>query len=448
MKLLEDSCSQTSFSSASFSRTSSIKTPFTTAWFPAFVILLVALLLTFAGLSGVAKAQISEEIELEVWINEWTNETRRWWFTEFYPTWREEFPHVSIAIYWQNWGSFSEQLVTQTAGGVAPDVFQAGAEFVWEMAESGFAQGLNDRWADWELADGYFPMVLEAVTHKGTIYGVPVLAAPRTYLYRTDLLEESGFSAERLPTTWEEFRELAVRTTRGTDTEIEVLGTDLEWNFHKYLAFLFQNGGDMLTPDLTEPAFGEPPGIEALEFMVELNDAVVQGRTIRHGVGFRQGLVAAQYDSQHALRGIRAYRPEDLDRVAVGYPLKRVYQQTPVFTDWLAIHRHSDNADWAWEFIKFFSRPEHIARYNETLFFIPPHRYGVGEAHYLFELPQLLTFVDIVDKYARPVPTFPTPTRLADVINEAVLRAVEGEESALAALERAMLEFRNAIGRR
>lgn len=394
-----------------------------------------------------AATALSADAKLEVWINEWTNDTRRWWVQEFYPAWRREHPDVEIAVYWQNWGTFMDRLVAATAAGAAPDVFQAGAEFVWEMAEGGFALPLDDYVSRWDAVGEYFPMTLETVRHKGSTYGIPVLSAPRTFLYRTDLLARFGYAPDAAATTWEELHEMAVRMTQGSGDYIEILGADPEWNFHKFFAFLWQNGGDVLSPDLSRPIFDDLPGIEALEFIEALNRDMLQGRTVRPGVGFRQGLVAIQYDSQHALRSVREFRPDDVQNVRVGYPTARKEQVTPVFNDWLAISRQAEDPDLAWEFIAFFSRPEHLSRYNETLFFIPPSREAVLQSAFLDETPGAVVFVEIVEKYGRPVPSFPNPARLAGAINEAIHAAVTGVSTPQAALAAAALEFRNELGR-
>lgn len=115
--------------------------------------------------------------------------------------------------------------------------------------------------------------------------------------------------------SWEDFRSAAAKLT---DTEDKTFGwayvndgtEDTVW---RYLALLWQAGGDLLTPDNTKPAFDSPAGLAALN---QLKAMAVEDKSVYLDTGnqnylnlFNSNKVAMLWTGPWDLGGIN----EDVD---------------------------------------------------------------------------------------------------------------------------------------
>ncbi|HET7559158.1 MAG TPA: hypothetical protein VFK80_04285, partial [Limnochordia bacterium] len=76
-----------------------------------------------------------------------------------------------------------------------------------------------------------------------------------------------------------------------------------------------------------------------------------------------------------------------------------------------------------------------------------PTKSGVAAAAFMRETPGLMDFADVMVKFGRPVPSYPSPGHLDDVLNQAIANAVKGRLTPQAALSAAAVQFRTAIGK-
>lgn len=118
-------------------------------------------------------------------------------------------------------------------------------------------------------------LIKNAITpYRGHIYSMPFSLDVRLLYYRKDLLAEAGFQSP--PSTWDELVKVAQATTKDTDGD----GVTDQWGFGfiarpdaigmAFFDFLSQAGGQIVDEN-GKIAFDSPQGIEALQFMVDLN---------------------------------------------------------------------------------------------------------------------------------------------------------------------------------
>src|SRR5258707_869347 len=67
-------------------------------------------------------------ITLEVWLTDWEQSTQQLFNDQLVPTYEAAHPDTAVNIQYLDWRVFTEKLIPPRAGGVLPDVFQAGAE--------------------------------------------------------------------------------------------------------------------------------------------------------------------------------------------------------------------------------------------------------------------------------------------------------------------------------
>ncbi|MFP3821595.1 extracellular solute-binding protein, partial [Bacillus sp. SIMBA_008] len=85
-----------------------------------------------------------------------------------------------------------------------PDIAQAEYGQLPSMVISDVAREITDVYEPY--AEKYAPAINDLVTFDGAVYGVPQDIGPTGMMYRNDIFDEYGFD---VPTTWEEFAEVA-----------------------------------------------------------------------------------------------------------------------------------------------------------------------------------------------------------------------------------------------
>jgi ABC-type glycerol-3-phosphate transport system substrate-binding protein len=367
-------------------------------------------------------------VELELWITDFNQDTRDLIDRDLIPRFEAAHPGVTVNTQYVSWTHVDEKLTISFAGGVAPDVFQVGAEYVGGLAYRGMAEPLDDRIANWGEADDYFPASWNTCVYQGTVYGLPYLSAPRVLVYRKDLLRRAGF--DRPPDTWEELAEVAQRLTVKQGPVWEMAGLNLPVSWQVFVEFLWENGGQVFNEEGTRSLLDSPEAAEALQFYADLYNAyeVCPTAGMPQAGGsipvFASERAAMEIMNQFAIYNVKKYAPELLDEVGIAPTPRRRDRVISVYTDWLAMSPQSKRKDLAWELMIFLMEPENLAAYNATLFFVPPRRSAVEAADFMKETPQLQTFVDLMDEYGRSLPAIPEWFEIRTGLQRAVESAV------------------------
>jgi multiple sugar transport system substrate-binding protein len=396
---------------------------------------LALLLVCAAALAGCARRGAA--VELELWIADFNPDTRELLDRQLVPRFEAAHPGVKVNTQYIPWTHLDEKLTISFAGGVAPDVYQVGAEYVGGLAYRGMARRLDDYIARWGQQDDYFSASWNTCVYQGHIYGLPYLSAPRVLLYRKDLLKRAGFGCP--PDTWEELAAAAQRMTVRRGTVIELAGMNLPVSWQVFVEFLWENGGQILTPDGRRSALDTPEAAEALQFYCDLYNKYEVCPTAGMPVAggsipvFASKRAAMEIMNQFGIYNVRKYAPELLPQVGIAPTPRRRQRVVSVYTDWLAMSPQSRHQDLAWDLMTFLMEPEHLAAYNSTLFFIPPRRSAVKAAAFMLQNPQLQEFVSLMDRYGRSLPAIPEwfeiRTGLQSAISAAIFRTKTPEQA-------------------
>ncbi|MCA1648222.1 MAG: extracellular solute-binding protein [Chloroflexi bacterium] len=362
---------------------------------------------------------------------------------------RRSPPDTAVNIQYLDWRVFTEKLIAAHAGGVLPDVFQAGAEYVAPLATKGMALEIDNYVATWGQKDDFYESAWNTVSYQGKSYGVPILSAPQTLMYRKDMLQSAG--VDSAPITWDDLEQMATKATRRDGDKFVVSGFNARPIWQQYMWFLFQNGGDVLTAD-GQVVVNSPEAVESLDYFSRLfnQDKVASKSSIAAptaNVGaMAANLVAMQLGNQLTVRDVRQNNPTQAANLVVAEPISRKQQVTTNWTDWLAIAKQSKHADTAWKFIQFVADKDNLLKYNETMYFIPPRK-SLRTAGYMSD-PQLQQFVTIMEKYGRSINTNPAALEVYQTIMQnAVDDAVYQKKSSKQALDDASRNIQRAMRR-
>lgn len=114
-------------------------------------------------------------------------------------------------------------LLAQATAGNMPDIITMDNAYVGEFAEMGLLADVEEVYGK-EYVDGFDPQVMVFCKHNDKVWCVPIFQQSTGLLYRKDWFEAEGLS---VPTTWEEFVEVAKKLTKDTNGD----GTVDRWGF-------------------------------------------------------------------------------------------------------------------------------------------------------------------------------------------------------------------------
>jgi multiple sugar transport system substrate-binding protein len=343
-------------------------------------------------------------------------------------------------------------LVTLYAAGQGPDLVQSGAGQA--HAYRTLVVPIDDRVKRWKEWGDYYPSALATSTWKDKPYGVPAKLDARSMVYRQDLFQKQGL---KLPETWDEMRQAAVQLTRNDGGGLSQVGFDpSDWDgsggYQRYVPFLWQNGGELVSQDGRKAVVNSTEGIDALKYWTDLFNQIAPlslqlpaapPSASRLAGGSAAAILAGQWIQQGAIQAV----PDAVSQIVVKPPLKQKRAQTNLFSNWYGLGSQSKHPDLAWDLLMFFNQGDNLVEYLRLNVSTPPRK-GLPETGYLTDPRyQVKTWQEILDKYSRPYPLFvaQTGTDPNAAVSTAMRNVREGKQSPKEALDEAARLFQESL---
>ncbi|MEP3276405.1 MAG: sugar ABC transporter substrate-binding protein [Stappiaceae bacterium] len=176
-------------------------------------------------------------------------------------------PGWDVAFEKFQWPDMRTKIVADFAASNPPDLLAEPGGWVPEFAQKSLIMPLT-KYIDADGKDMGFPSDWQdgSVTRNtinGEVYGVQIHQTCATLVYNKDLLSEAGYDAP--PTTWEEFRDVAKKTSKPG-----VFGFAPNPSFGYIFPFIYQNGGDWYDAETKQMTFGSPETQEAVQFLGDM----------------------------------------------------------------------------------------------------------------------------------------------------------------------------------
>lgn len=177
---------------------------------------------------------------------------------------------------------------TMFAGNTAPDLLWLSQEYVAPYASKGALMDITGRLtADSRptaKVDDYFPMVLDSAKFNGKVYGLPWIAQPVIVYYNKALFNEKKVPLPTDDWTWDQFLDAAKKLT---DKSKGIYGTTFN-GWPPVHMFVWQAGGEVISPDLKSSPIDSPEALKGLEFYSSIiyNEAVAAPRNAINEQGF------------------------------------------------------------------------------------------------------------------------------------------------------------------
>lgn len=335
--------------------------------------------------------------------------------------------------------------LTALAAGNHPDVVYLFGSDMATIARSPKVVTWNDyiakhpafHWTD------FFPAERKAATVNGKVVGVPALVDNLALVYNEKLFAQAGVAPPTADWTWADFRQAAKRLTDASAHRYgwayPVSGDeDTTWRF---IAMLWQAGGNLLTPDNGKAAFDSPAGLKALTLLQQM---AVADRSIytfqtadssKYLSLFNAGKIAMLWTGPWDLGSINAdvkygvqILPADVNHSSISGP-----------DMWVTLNRGSQNVANAQQFVAdYTSAATHLQyairtgdlpiRASETK--LPDYT-----RVYLKKYPDAAVFVrNLQDNVTKARPAIPAYTGVSKALGEAVASVLLGKAEPAAAL--------------
>ena len=330
------------------------------------------------------------------------------------------------------------KLILAAAGGVPPDVVRFYAHLGGELMSRGGLEPLDElvRRDRVDLKD-FYPVGIEQNTYQGKLYGMPWILSPYALFYNKKLFRQAGLDPNKPPTTWAELEEDAMKLTRrDSGGRLVCAGyTDFLYNPNNFALYLWQSGGELLTPDGRGTRFDGPIGKKTLGWMKSFigREAGSVENLQSFGANFKGAtqdpfgleVLAMRIDSPFRIPDLKKYFP-NLDYAVAAIPFNKI-PASEVVGNSLVIPRGSKHREAAWRFIKFASDPEQMARICQAAGRIPA-RQSVARSREFYGDPLIRPFIDQIS-YGRSIPVVPGWQEVGRTLADDIEKALKGQKS-------------------
>ncbi|GAA3562013.1 sugar ABC transporter substrate-binding protein [Nonomuraea rosea] len=278
--------------------------------------------------------------------------------------WNKANPNIQVTYVQGSWDNVNDQLVTQFAGGTAPDVIHNDSPALSGFASDGYLLDLSDKLPA-ELKSDIPQPAWDTVTFDGGkgeqgVYGVPFLQESQVIIANKKLLDAAKV---RIPTaqepwTWDEFSAAAKKMTKSGTFGV---AWPMKSPVNKTLNLALNFGGTFF-----QTADGKTTvkvGPEEREVLQRIHDQLYKDKSadpaaLGQGTAdplpaFYQGKFALLPAGVYLRQQVVEQAPKDFDWVTLPAPKGTSAQQGAV-SQTLSIAQESKHADESMKFIAFF----------------------------------------------------------------------------------------------
>lgn len=244
------------------------------------------------------------DITLEVWLA--ADYAEQAPLTNTMDKFQQSYPNVNIKVTGIVWEDMMNKTRLAVNGGAAPDMAH---QHAFVAGNQGFAEQLDDLWAEWGAEGDFLPGAMEDVSWNGVKYGVPLDINTIMLIYNKDIYEQEGIT--EVPKTLDELLEVSKKLSKEDGSRYGFVSSASPWNL---FGVLVANGGNLLKDG--QPTLNDPVVIDTLIKYIKLSKEKAspvpppQKRQSDHPV--------AMFGSERAVQFISG--PWDLARIKNEYP--------------------------------------------------------------------------------------------------------------------------------
>jgi multiple sugar transport system substrate-binding protein len=325
----------------------------------------------------------------------------------------ESHDNITLNIQEIPWDNARDRLLTAVASGEGPDVIQMGSTWMAEFIEAGALLELSEYQEEYEIInnDDFFDAALGTAGNENGTYGVPWNVDTHVMYYRTDILEEAGFSEP--PSNWEELVEVtSTLAERGDNMYGIEINPKTQW---QPLMFAWQNGW---TYDVEAGAanFEDPKFREAMQMYVDfyINGYAQFTEGVDLAQEFAEGNKPIFTEGPWMISNLRNNYPEIDGLWDVTTIAGNVENASFMGGSHLTVFSHSKNIEESLEFISYMTEPEVQIQWFEEVTALPS-RQSAWENEVLVEDEFISVFGEQLENAVSP-PVIPEFERVAQTL--------------------------------
>jgi multiple sugar transport system substrate-binding protein len=329
------------------------------------------------------------------------------------------------------WKWDNAKFIAEAVGGDTSDVVWTSENFVTPLyAKSVVAEldGYLSKDKSLKTAD-YFDSVLNAYKFRGKQVGLPILWGAYVMYYNKSLFERFGRKLPDDSWTWETFLDTARALSRPSNDPAVFgqYGFETRWHENVWAPWVWNNGGDIFTPDGLKMALDKPEAIEGLQYYIDLihrhRIAPTSDDLSNHKLGtnaFGTGQVGMVWNAIYTLptyRNSDALQQMEWDVAPI--PKGKKGRTTTNPTSGLAMWKGSKNPDTAYAFMRHLISEESSRSYVAgAVDGLPVHRAAAEDVLKDSRPPKSKQVYIDAFKYAKPAFTTAYGQRAILQLNE------------------------------
>jgi multiple sugar transport system substrate-binding protein len=365
-------------------------------------------------------------------------------------------PHIEIVKEVTPFEDYLKKIQIAEVSGRGADLYHVYSLWGVELVRSGILDEPPAEVKE-DVMKNYVPVAVSGVTIDGDIWGIPTEIDNYMLVYNKRLLAEGGYTEP--PKTWDELVEMAKNLTKFDDKgNISQYGFTFlaGWDsavVHPFLAMLWSNGGEFLSPDFKKCLVNSPEGVEALEAQLRLFSE--KGTDVNGSVwDFPNGTVAMMVMApwnENNLITTMGDRYEDVGVAPIPVMKERV---TSLYTWFAGVGKNSKYKEEAWDFWMWMTAQVHGPNQTTRMGDYLAQRVGaipsrkIDIENHPKELNDQYTAPYIVElEYSRAEPNIAQGAEIKTILMDEIMAAWYGTKGAKTALDDAARQIDEILAR-
>jgi multiple sugar transport system substrate-binding protein len=177
-------------------------------------------------------------------------------------------PDVNVTLEASPGAQYYQQLDTRIAGKNTPDIMRSDYASIGRYGKANVLMDLAGK-LDADFGKDFVPTFWSAVTSGDKIYAVPANLDTEAVFYNADIFDSLSIVPPKQVDkswTWAEFIDVAKKLDTAKKTPYAFA---MQWQVSpfRWLPFLYQHGGQLLSDDLTAPMVNSKEGIETIQWL-------------------------------------------------------------------------------------------------------------------------------------------------------------------------------------
>ncbi len=367
--------------------------------------------------------------------------------------WNGQHPSTKVKLQF-NGGNDSalQKTVAGFTAGNYPDVAYEYGSSAAQLAHQPKLADLTDKVKDPALNwNDFYPSERQAATVNGKVVGVPALVDNLSLVYNKKVFAQAGLAPPTNSWSWADFRTAAKKLSNPSTHNygwayVNDGSEDTVW---RYLAMLWQAGGELLSPDNSKPAFDSAAGLAALQ---QLRDMAVTDKSVYLDAGnqnylnlFNSGKVAMLWTGPWDLSQINA----DVKYGVTYLPGYNGNHETISGPDlYMTFDHSSGRASTALKFVTWLTSAKVHLRFAIATGDLPLRKSETtlpGYQTFLTKYPAEKVFVSNLDNVKHVRPNLSTYARVSTAIGQMVQSVLLGQAQPAAALKSGSSQVTSAL---